>query len=355
MTCNIDIDSKGKIKVQGENAKIFHEALLRYDNDVDALDIYAVSLTDEFKQTNLPVTLRNVLNFIESDNIRASDFFTPQELQDIYDTNYSDFVEAVTNKNGEFSLSYTRLRKFYSPQEADELLASPELQEKVHKLWYKFKNSEEALEEYEFDLPPVKITTDEKTVLGTYRRQNPDKLNSELGELATQAENIQEFQSEIYDSENESLIDVQATQELFDFYTGKQALTQYTENPVTQELELKTFDSPLQQLLHTFDTNKNTQNIEDEIVSFIEVSNSVLEANPDLMQEMLYVLEEELTDIGIDVVGLSELGWDVNTYKEYLASVYEFLYQPEQGYEAFAEHHNRLFETETNNRKVIKK
>lgn len=353
MSCTVDISPQGEVIVTGENASLFNEAFLYYGNDVDALDVYSTSLTQEFQATGLTPTVQNVVRYLESDNIQQASEFSPQELQDIYNTNYKQFLQATT-VDGEFALNYENLRTFFSPQEADELLSDPSLQNKVHRLWYKFQNQEESLEDYEFVEPPVKILTDEKTALGTYRKENPDKVYNELGAIATQAETVSELNLKLSEAENPLFSEVDATEEIVQEYEGKQALPQYTENPATQQLEKKVYDSTESQILHTYDPTQNTHSIQEDIVFLLSIDNDVISNNTSPAQDILHRIEQATIELGLDTVGLAESQQSIEATKEYLSALSQFLYNPVETASLYAQAHNDFFSVqETQDRPII--
>src|SRR5690606_18752614 len=117
MNCRIDIDKEGNLQVTGENASLFYEASLLYGNDVDALAIYNVSLTDDFKNTRVEASVDNIIRFIENNNIEKASFFTQEDLSDIYNIpveELSNFLSATT-VDGEFRLDRENILSFYSP------------------------------------------------------------------------------------------------------------------------------------------------------------------------------------------------------------------------------------------------
>lgn len=353
MSCTVDISPQGEVIVTGENASLFNEAFLYYGNDVDALDVYSTSLTQGFQETGLAPTVQNVVRYLESDNIQQASEFSPQELQDIYNTNYKQFLQATT-VDGEFALNYENLRTFFSPQEADELLSDPSLQNKVHRLWYKFQNQEEYLEDYEFVEPPVKILTDEKTALGTYRKENPDKVYNELGAIATQAETVSELNLKLSEAENPLFSEVDATEEIVQEYEGKQALPQYTENPTTQQLEKKVYDSTESQILHTYDPTQNTHSIQEDVVFLLSIDNDVISANTSPAQDILHRIEQATIELGLDTVGLAETQQSIEELKEYLSALSQFLYNPVESVSSYAQAHNDFFSIqETQDRPVV--
>lgn len=353
MSCTVDISPQGEVIVTGENASLFNEAFLYYGNDVDALDVYSTSLTQEFQATGLTPTVQNVARYLESDNIQQASEFSTQELQDIYNTNYKQFLQATT-VDGEFALNYENLRTFFSPQEADELLSNPSLQNKVHRIWYKFQNQEESLEDYEFVEPPVQILTDTKTALGTYKKENPDKVYTELGAVAVQAETVSELYTELSETDNPLLAEVNASEEIVQEYAGKQALPQYTENPTTQQLEKKVYDSTESQILHTYDPTQNTHSIQEDIVFLLSIDNDVISSNTSPAQDILHRIEQATIELGLDTIGLAETQQSIEATKEYLSILSQFLYNPVETASLYAQAHNDFFSVqETQDRPVI--
>lgn len=353
MSCTVDISPQGEVIVTGENASLFNEAFLYYGNDVDALDVYSTSLTQEFQETGLTPTVQNVARYLESDNIQQASEFNPQELQDIYSTNYKQFLQATT-VDGEFALNYENLRTFFSPQEADELLSNPSLQNKVHRIWYKFQNQEESLEDYEFVEPPVQILTDTKTALGTYKKENPDEVYTELGAVAVQAETVSELYTELSETDNPLLAEVNASEEIVQEYSGKQALPQYTENPATQQLEKKVYDSTESQIIHTYDPTQNTHSIQEDIVFLLTIDNDVISGNTSPAQDILHRIEQATIELGLDTVGLAETQQSIEAIKEYLSTLSQFLYNPVETASLYAQAHNDFFSVqETQDRPVI--
>lgn len=354
MNCTVDITPQGEVTVKGENASLFNEAFLYYGNDVDAFEVYSVSLTDEFQQTQLPPTVQNVVRFIESSNIQESSEFTPKELQDIYNSDYTNFTQSVTI-DGEFAINYENALQFYSPQEADELISDKTLQKSVHNMWYKFQNQQESLEEYDFIEPPITITTDEKNALGKYRKENPDKVYTELGAIASGVSDTSELHTRLMETDSDLLSEVDPTQNIVDEYRNKQALQQYTENPTTQQLEKKVFNSTESMLIHTYDYTQNTFSIQEDIAFLLTLDNDVISSNTEPVQDILYRIEEKATELGIDVVGLSETQNSIEQTKEYLVALSQFLYNPVENVSNYSQTHNSFFDIqEIQDRPVIR-
>lgn len=350
MNCKIDIDEQGNVQVKGENSSLFIEALFVYGNDIDALNVYGVSLTDEFKETTLAPTVNNVLSFIESYNISNTSFFSEQEITDIYNSfNYQDFLDATTI-NGEFVLDRENMLSFYSPQEADDLLKDTQLTETVHKIWYKAQSSMEFLEEYDFKVPPTVIKTQEKTVLGKNRIENLDKTYVEIGAVASGISTLETL-NEVFDtSDKEITNEIFPSEAIVEEYKNKQALQQYVENPLTGNIEKKVFNSTQNRLLQTFNPQQDFSSLTNNIDFLNRIDNDVLSTNTAPTTDILIQIEDLGADLNIDLVGLSETNKSIEETKDFLNSLKGFMQSPIENIENFSTTYNNFFniEEETN-------
>lgn len=222
-------------------------------------------------------------------------------------------------------------------------------------MWYKFQNQQESLEEYDFIEPPITITTDEKNALGKYRKENPDKVYTELGAIASGVSDTSELHTRLMETDSDLLSEVDPTQNIVDEYRNKQALQQYTENPTTQQLEKKVFNSTESMLIHTYDYTQNTFSIQEDIAFLLTLDNDVISSNTEPVQDILYRIEEKATELGIDVVGLSETQNSIEQTKEYLVALSQFLYNPVENVSNYSQTHNSFFDIqEIQDRPVIR-
>lgn len=354
MICNVDINPQGDIEVKGENASLFYEASLVLGNQVDALDIYGVSLTEKFKSTQLEPTLQNVNNFLESSNILDATYFTQRELQDIYDTDYNNFLESTT-KDGEFVLNRQSLLEFYTPQEADELLQDPSLQKTVHKMWYKMQNAFESLNDYDIPPPVIRVTeSDEKNSLGKYRNTNRDEIYSRVGYISAGIQSLNDLEQAIDNSDDPLTEYIVAGEELINEFGNKQALQQYISNPLSTELEKKSYNNTQSRILNTFDPTQNTDSLQDDITFLLTIDSDVLSNNTEPTQDILYRVEEKSTEIGIDMVGLAESSKSIEETKALLISYSQFLTNPSL-VQDFSQEYNNFFDIQqvTNRPQIV--
>ena len=75
-------------------------------------------------------------------------------------------------------------------------------------------------------------------------------------------------------------------------------MPQYTENPATQQLEKKVYDSTESQILHTYDPTQNTHSIQEDIVFLLSIDNDVISGNTSPAQDILHRIEQATIELG---------------------------------------------------------
>lgn len=344
--CKIDLDNTGNVVVLGENASLYNSALIRFENEVDALSVYSVSLTESFKNTGVEPTLDNVVNFINQRNISVSNDFTNSELRDIYNTDFSNFLSATTIGN-EFALNRENMRSFYTEQEIDNIFSDYGLQDSVKRLWSKFQNNIESLEQYDFPNTIISIPTQETTSLGKNRVENPDKIYNDLGRAISGMIQTQDLQ-DVLEGELQIIAtqDSETEQAIIEEFQGKQAIPQYVINPETNTLEKKVYGNIYYRLLQTFDTNQDFSPVLDEIAFLNTIDIDVLNYNKDAFQDIIARIEQSSVDIGIDMNMLSDVSQisPIEQTLELLNSYTDFLIN--NNVQGFSEQYNTYFNTQ---------
>lgn len=348
MECLIDINSKGEIKVSGQNASLFEEAFSVFNNDVDALSVYRVSLTEGFSDLEIPATVDNVLRYIERSNILEVGDFTPSELFDIYNTGrpISDFLSATTI-DGEFKLDPSNMETYYSKQEISEILSDANLILDIKEMWSKAQNIGEVLEEYPIQKSLQEVVTEDKGSLGKYRVENIDKVYSKIGEVAAGVQTMEELEDAV-DVATE--FPIYPTEEILLEFRDKAYVPQYVENPLTGELEKKEYNSSYYKSLFTIDTGI----IESDIVQKITLLEDMVGDGVVLDRNLGFTsalkdIEDTAIEYGVDLVGLSELQKGSNQIMQFLGAFADLIYNLEDVdiLQEYSEQYDRLFENET--------
>ena len=116
--CELEIQIDGSVKAK-THPSLFNRAVDYYEGDVErAMELYGVSLTDEFKELGIEnPTLHQLITF--SNQLKRESPLTNQDIQSLIDITLSNkkeyevqdkFVEAFTVE-GNFGINEAQLRK----------------------------------------------------------------------------------------------------------------------------------------------------------------------------------------------------------------------------------------------------
>lgn len=317
---NCEIQIKNGFPVVKTYPKLMQEILTYTGFDTNqALDLYGVTLLDEFKDLGLKKPgLNNVLSFIEQDHIDSSylnksdkqkllDVFTrPDEIENIKEA----FLNSFTI-DGKFEINADNILQQGLFTQSDILDFENNL-ESVRDLYYKVQNSSE---NFETVLNKYAIKND------SLSKQNPDKFVQNIQDnyigLKTEDE-IWDRAVEVGDSviqNNPTLIPM-----VLEDIQGKQNLVQYETDEFSGELVKKTRNNPLIELEQTIDMNQDYSEFMTRLQYAMEF--------PALDLDLISDLEKYGISLGINIVGLTDLITSKSQDESYdfLGSLYNMIY-----------------------------
>ena len=317
---NCEIQIENGIPVVKTYPKLMQEILTYTGFDTNqALDLYGVTLLDEFKDLGLKKPgLNNILSFIEQDRIDSSylnksdrqkllDIFTrPDEIENIKEA----FLNSFTI-DGKFEINADNILQQGLFTQSDILDFENNL-ESVRDLYYKVQNSSE---NFETVLNKYAIKND------SLSKQNPDKFVQNVQDnyigLKTEDE-IWDRAVEVGDSviqNNPTLIPM-----VIEDIQGKQNLVQYETDEFSGELVKKTRNNPLIELEQTIDMNQDYSEFMTRLQYAMEF--------PALDLDLISDLEKYGISLGINIVGLTDLITSKSQDESYdfLGSLYNMIY-----------------------------
>ena len=115
MACKLDYDKNGNAVVKGENAPLFNRIMSRTGNEEQAIKMWAVAESVDFKLSGISPTEENILKFIELNERVGAKPFKGQEVAEAINVSLgvegfqSKFDNAFTNEKGEFEIDFNRV------------------------------------------------------------------------------------------------------------------------------------------------------------------------------------------------------------------------------------------------------
>ena len=330
IACQIIKDRQGNIlEVEAPNGSpsILYRNLEQIVGDpTSALDMWALSYTDEFLATQIDSTRDNngehlwttVLKFIEQDN-REGKNLDDTTLSDLYDF-VKDMEESISFSStlamlndayftkGVFSPNSEKLSALYHPSEVKNILSSAKLQQRIKSTLDKL-NAQETYKKDNERLNPLTSSTFESNlfVLGD-RISSLGKAEridvSNIPQLAD-IEFREDFTQAIKDLGNEALSDrynsdEQFSNDLFNFYSKRQAV-----EVVNPDLSPVLENDIKSTILASF-IPKNMNRVDGIIGILNTVSNEVWNQTPDQLEDAMNTLSTLVMETGIDMSRLPD-------------------------------------------------
>ena len=326
--CELEIQIDGSVKAK-THPSLFNRAVDYYEGDVDrAMELYGVSLTDEFKELGIEnPTLQQLITF--SNQLKRESPLTNQDIQSLIDITLSNkkeyevqdkFVEAFTVE-GNFGINEAQLRKsgIFTEEQILDFLDMEDvssLQELYHKLT-DYTGSVENIE------TPFKIVDENGNVV------NPDIVVGEfLKNYAglTTKEEIMEKADQINDEtvlSNPELIPA-----ILEEVSNKTAAVTYVYDKNSKEITKKVANDLKVSLEQSLDITQDFGGLLDQLNFLINLPIEVYAYDLPTVQLYLESLENQMANYGINIKNISETASNksYNDFQNFITSFYNFIY-----------------------------
>lgn len=326
--CELEIQIDGSVKAK-THPSLFNRAVDYYEGDVErAMELYGVSLTDEFKELGIEnPSLQQLITF--SNQLKRESPLTNQDIQSLIDITLSNkkeyevqdkFVEAFTVE-GNFGINEAQLRKsgiFTEEQILDflDMENVSSLQELYHKLT-DYTGSVENIE------TPFKIVDESGNVI------NPDIVVGEFLENyagLTTKEEIMEKADQINDEtvlSNPELIPA-----ILEEVSNKTAAVTYVYDKNSKEVTKKAANDLKVSLEQSLDVTQDFGGLLDQLNFLINLPIEVYAYDLPTVQLYLESLENQMANYGINIKNISETASNksYNDFQNFVTSFYNFIY-----------------------------
>ena len=323
-----EITFKNNIPVVKTYPKLMRELMVYTNNNISqALDLYGITLTDDFINQNIYPTLENILAFNNQDNILNSKQLTKENRNDILNISLvdnevydfkKDFLETFT-VNGVFGFNIDNIKKSPLFSEIDILqLDSIENIYKIKELYYKLSSTSE-----EFSTIKTDIITGE----GLFNKNNPDIILSEIYKNyagLTTKKQILDKANDIGDYillNNPELI-----KKVLIEVRNKQEIPLYETDEYSGGLVVKT-DSTYTRLEQTVDISLDYTSLRSQVEFIKTIPIEYFATSPELIERYFDNIKKQSYDVGIDLLNIDEIFYSktVNELLDFLDSYYNFL------------------------------
>ena len=323
-----EITFKNNVPVVKTYPKLMRELMVYTNNNISqALDLYGITLTDDFIDQNIYPTLENILAFNNQDNILNSKQLTKENRNDILNISLvdnevsdfkKDFLETFT-VNGVFGFNIDNIKKSPLFSEIDILqLDSIENIYKIKELYYKLSSTSE-----EFSTIKTDIITGE----GLFNKNNPDIVLSEIYKNyvgLTTKKQILDKANDIGDYillNNPELI-----KKVLIEVRNKQEIPLYETDEYSGDLVVKT-DSTYTRLEQTVDISLDYTSLRSQVEFIKTIPIEYFATSPELIERYFDNIKKQSYDVGIDLLNIDEIFYSktVNELLDFLDSYYNFL------------------------------
>ena len=323
-----EITFKNNVPVVKTYPKLMRELMVYTNNNISqALDLYGITLTDDFIDQNIYPTLENILAFNNQDNILNSKQLTKENRNDILNISLvnnevtdfkKDFLETFT-VDGVFGFNIDNIKKSPLFSEIDILqLDSIENIYKIKELYYKLSSTSE-----EFSTIKTDIITGE----GLFNKNNPDIVLSEIYKNyvgLTTKKQILDKANDIGDYillNNPELI-----KKVLIEVRNKQEIPLYETDEYSGDLVVKT-DSTYTRLEQTVDISLDYTSLRSQVEFIKTIPIEYFATSPELIERYFDNIKKQSYDVGIDLLNIDEIFYSktVNELLDFLDSYYNFL------------------------------
>ena len=379
MACQIFRAETGEIQAvtneQGNPSTLYAAAYALTGNEEKALDIWSVAQTQDYKTINgenqTEPSLQNVLKYINRYNSQNKKL-SPADIDELTNNslslplNYIEEIYSATEEmfpNGVFTLSEATLNRsgLYSPAEIQAVLNTPSAQQKIKQTVDKIRAEVSVNDNIEtptlaiYETPELISVQDTTELIGVgkFMQLNPFLIDKELKQKVGGIKNREDFETAL-DTANEAITEkyysnTEYADKLFETYSSmeRMPLLEDGEEGLTNTLQnnIKAFT---QQALVIGQDSKQIRNIIDLLQSTPKLvwTNSGIE-----IEDMLLRLEDYATDLGIDIIGISEQEFSYEEGQVFLSTLYDLVSLAESGnvndsiIEQFADQYNTVFQS----------
>ena len=359
-----EITFKNNIPVVKTYPKLMRELMVYTNNNISqALDLYGITLTDDFINQNIYPTLENILAFNNQDNILNSKQLTKENRNDILNISLvdnevydfkKDFLETFT-VNGVFGFNIDNIKKSPLFSEIDIIqLDNIENIYKIKELYYKLSNTSE-----EFSTIKTDIIIGE----GLFNKNNPDIILSEIYKnyagLTTK--------KQIIDKANDIgdyvlLNNPELIKKVLKEVRNKQEIPLYETDEYSGDLVAKT-DSTYTRLEQTVDISLDYTSLRSQVEFIKTIPIEYFATSPELIERYFDNIKKQSYDVGIDLLNIDEIFYSktVNELLDFLDSYYNFLSDLEnlngeslkESIRDFSESYDSFFNKENNEIKDV--
>lgn len=326
--CELEIQIDGSVKAK-THPSLFNRAVDYYEGDVDrAMELYGVSLTDEFKELGIEnPSLQQLITF--SNQLKRESPLTNQDIQSLIDITLSNkkeyevqdkFVEAFTVE-GNFGINEAQLRKsgIFTEEQILDFLDMEDvssLQELYHKLT-DYTGSVENIE------TPFKIVDENGNVI------NPDIVVGEfLKNYAglTTKEEIMEKADQINDET--VLSNPELMPAILEEVSNKTAAVTYVYDKNSKEVTKKAANDLKVSLEQSLDVTQDFGGLLDQLNFLINLPIEVYAYDLPTVQLYLESIENQMANYGINIKNISETASNksYNDFQNFITSFYNFIY-----------------------------
>ena len=323
-----EITFKNNIPVVKTYPKLMRELMVYTNNNISqALDLYGITLTDDFINQNIYPTLENILAFNNQDNILNSKQLTKENRNDILNISLvnndvtdfkKDFLETFT-VDGVFGFNIDNIKKSPLFSEIDIIqLDNIENIYKIKELYYKLSNTSE-----EFSTIKTDIIIGE----GLFNKNNPDIILSEIYKNyagLTTKKQILDKANDIGDYvllNNPELI-----KKVLKEVRNKQEIPLYETDEYSGDLVAKT-DSTYTRLEQTVDISLDYTSLRSQVEFIKTIPIEYFATSPELIERYFDNIKKQSYDVGIDLLNIDDIFYSktVNELLDFLDSYYNFL------------------------------
>ena len=323
-----EITFKNNVPVVKTYPKLMRELMVYTNNNISqALDLYGITLTDDFIDQNIYPTLENILAFNNQDNILNSKQLTKENRNDILNISLvdnevidfkKDFLETFT-VNGVFGFNIDNIKKSQLFSEMDIVqLDNIENIYKIKELYYKLSNTSE-----EFSTIKTDIIIGE----GLFNKNNPDIILSEIyknyADLTTK--------KQILDKANDIgdyilLNNPELIKKVLKEVRNKQEIPLYETDEYSGDLVAKT-DSTYTRLEQTVDISLDYTSLRSQVEFIKTIPIEYFATSPELIERYFDNIKKQSYDVGIDLLNIDDIFYSktVNELLDFLDSYYNFL------------------------------